>query len=354
MDVCARRLVSTTVLDRAQGYAPLPWGIDLLLTDACNLRCTYCPITTDMLALRPSAVMDTDQALRFLESVAHFRPMIRMFGGEPLLHPEWPRIFAHTHALGLPFTLVTNGTRIAGRAEELVRSGITAIGISVDPPAAHDRHRGVGSFALCRTAIDELRDVKARLGSGTPLIEIFTTVYEGTYAHLVEWADELRTWPIDMLRLQHQIWLRTAQRPVSEALIESACGDATFFRSDVDTYCSDAMPDVDAEVLERQLRHLHATHYPFKIELHPPLPVHEMIEFYRNPDFKRVTERPCTLISSYTFVDPRGRLYPCLTLDMGSVFDEPFHEVWNGEKFRAFRRLLREHERLPLCERCPA
>lgn len=33
---------------------------------------------------------------------------------------------------------------------------------------------------------------------------------------------------------------------------------------------------------------------------------------------------------------------------------EPFDAVWNGEKFRAFRRLLREHERLPLCERCPA
>lgn len=340
--------------DRSLGYAPLPWGIDLLLTDACNLRCTYCPITTDMLTLRPSAVMETHQALRLLESVAHFRPMIRMFGGEPLLHPEWPRIFARTHELGLPFTLVTNGTPIAGRAEELVRSGITAVGISVDPPEAHDRHRGAGSFALCKDVIGELQDAKARLGSGTPLLEIFTTVYEGTYEHLVDWAEALRAWPIDMLRLQHQIWLRTAQRPVSEALIADACGDSSFFRSDVDTYCSDAMPDIDAAMLERQLRHLQATPFPFKVEFHPPLPVPEMIEFYRSPDFRRVTERPCTLISRYAFVDPRGRLYPCMTLDMGSVFDEPFHAVWNGEKFRAFRRLLREHERLPLCERCPA
>jgi MoaA/NifB/PqqE/SkfB family radical SAM enzyme len=342
------------VTERALGYAPLPWGIDLLLTDACNLRCTYCPITTDMVTLRPSAVMDTGKALRFLESVAPFRPMIRMFGGEPLLHPEWPRIFARTHELGLPFTIVTNGTRIAGHAEELVRSGITAVGISVDPPVAHEKHRGAGSFAMCRSVIDELHDAKARLGSGTPLIEIFTTVYDGTYDHLIEWADELRTWPIDMLRFQHQIWLRTAQRPVSEALIAGACGDSEFFRSDVDTYCSDHMPDVDSAVLERHLLHLRATQYPFKVEFHPPLPVHEMLEFYRNPGFRRVTERPCTLISSYAFVDPRGRLYPCLTLDMGNVFDEPFPDVWNGEKFRAFRRLLREHERLPLCERCPA
>ena len=77
-------------------------------------------------------------------------------------------------------------------------------------------------------------------------------------------------------------------------------------------------------------------------------------EFYANPDFKRVTARPCTLISSYAFVDPRGRLYPCLTLDMGNVFERPFEEVWNGRKFRAFRKLLRREQRLPLCERCPA
>lgn len=157
-----------------------------------------------------------------------------------------------------------------------------------------------------------------------------------------------------MLRLQHQIWLRTAKRLVSERMIAGACGESTFFRSDVDAYCSEAMPDVDAAVLERNLRHLHATRYPFRVELHPPLPVREMLDFYRDRDFRRVTDRPCTLISSYAFVDPRGRLYPCLTLDMGNVFDEPFDAVWNGDKFRAFRRLLREHERLPLCERCPA
>lgn len=341
-------------LRRGLGYAPLPWGIDLLLTDACNLRCTYCPITTDMITLRPSAVMDTGKAIRFLGSVAAFRPMIRMFGGEPLLHPEWPRIFAAAREHGLPFTIVTNGTRIAGRAEEIVRSGLLAVGISVDPPQAHDKYRGAGTFEECRRVIAELQDAKERFGSKTPLVEIYTTVYDGTYDTLIDWAEQLRGWNIETLRLQHQIWLRTAQRPVSEQMIAAATGDSTFFRSDVDTYCSDTMPDVDIDVLEAQLRHVYTEKYPFHVEIHPPLPVHEMLEFYRNPDFRRVTERPCTLISNYAFVDPRGRLYPCLTLDMGNVFDEPFESVWNGRKFRAFRRLLRHHQRLPLCERCPA
>lgn len=336
------------------GYARLPWGIDLLLTDACNLRCTYCPITTDMVTQRPSAVMETAKAIAFMQSVAPFRPMIRFFGGEPLIHPEWPRIFAAARDNGLPFTVVTNGTRILGHAEELVKTGILAVGISVDPPAAHDRYRGKGTFEMCRQVVRELHEAKARLGSATPQIEIYTTVYDGTYDALADWAELLRDWNIETLRLQHQIWLRTAQRPESEWLITRAIGDSEFFRSDVDTYCSDVMPAIDTAVLEQQLRTVYEGVYPFRVEVHPPLPVAEMLDFYRNPDFKRQTARPCTLIANYAFVDPRGRLYPCLTLDMGNVFEKPFEAVWNGRRFRAFRRLLRREQRLPLCERCPA
>lgn len=341
-------------LKRASGYAPLPWGVDMLLTDACNLRCTYCPITTDMNVRRPSAMMDTGRAIRFIESLAYFRPMIRFFGGEPFLHPEWPRIFGAAVANGLPITVVTNGTRLVGRSEDLVRSGLAAVGISVDPPGPNDKDRGDGTFAICKSVIDEIVRTRKRLGSASPLIEIYSTVYEGTYSQLADWAEELAGWGIDTLRLQHQIWLRTAQRPVSEEMIRKATGDSTFFRSDVDTYCSDVMPNVDVDVLETQLRVLETKPFPFRMEYHPPLPIREMMEYYRNPDFRRETQRPCTLISNYAFVDPRGRLYPCLTLDMGNVFEEPFESVWNGRKFRAFRQLLHREERLPLCERCPA
>jgi Fe-coproporphyrin III synthase len=351
-----RTAVTTFAREARQsaGYAPLPSGIDLLLTDACNLHCAYCPITIDQTARRARTMIDTAKAIEFLESVAYFRPMIRIFGGEPFLHPQWPRIFSAAVANGLPLRVVTNGTRLLGRAKEIVQSGLIAIGISVDPPIAHDTFRGPGTFSLCEQVIAEIDRAKKELGSSTPAVEIYTTVHEGTYAALTSWAEQLRFWKVDLLRLQHQIWLRVAQRPASERLITEAIGDSTFFQSDVDTYCSDAMPNIDPAILESELRGLQGGVYPFRIEIQPPLPVEEMIEFYRNPDFKRSMARACMLISNYAFVDPLGRLYPCLTLDMGNVFNQPFVGVWNGSKFRAFRRLLRREQRLPLCERCPA
>jgi MoaA/NifB/PqqE/SkfB family radical SAM enzyme len=307
-----------------------------------------------MAARRPSPFVETRKAIRFLESVADFRPRIRLFGGEPFLHRDWRAIVGAAVRNGLQTLAVTNGTLLPGRAEELVESGLAAVGISVDPPAVHDSFRGDGTFSVAEKVVREIHAARERLGSPTPAIEIFTTVTEATYSELTGWARRLRDWPIDLLRLQHQIWLRRSQRPASERLIEEAVGDAAFFRSDVDTYCSDEMPDVDPSILERELRDLASAAHPFRIEMYPPLPVEEMTGFYRNPEFRRRTARACGLIWNYAFVDPIGRLYPCMPLDMGSVFDEPFERVWNGPKFRAFRRLLRREERLPLCERCPA
>jgi len=58
-------------------------------------------------------------------------------------------------------------------------------------------------------------------------------------------------------------------------------------------------------------------------------------------------------MEGFAFVDPRGRLYPCLTLDMGNIFERPLLALWNGARFRAFRRLIRREGRLLLCHRCP-
>lgn len=338
----------------ALGYAALPWGLDLLLTDSCNLRCTYCPVATDELAHRTGNFLDTAQGLRFLDSIASFRPMIRLFGGEPFLHPEWRRIVAAAVAKGLPVTAVTNGVNLAGSAEDLVRSGLLALGISIDPPESHDRDRGRGTFTRCKELVAEIAAARSRLGSDTPRLEIYTTVHERSYAALGGWAEQLRRWPIETLRIQHLIWFSSARWDRSAVLLERAMGTSRLFRADVEHYRSDAMPSVDPGRLVSEIRRATAVRASWNLEMHPPLPAEEMGRFYGETDFTRGTERSCALVSRYAFVDPIGRLYPCLTLDMGNVFDDPFESVWNGKKFRAFRRLIRRHQRLPLCERCPA
>jgi MoaA/NifB/PqqE/SkfB family radical SAM enzyme len=338
-----------------RGFSAPPWGIDLLLTDACNLRCSYCPIWGEdaVVPVKPH-MMDTEAAFGLIRSVAPFRPMIRLFGGEAFLHPEWKTIVGFARTQGLHCTAVSNGTRLGRQAEDVVRSGMLAVGISLDTTdPANDASRGKETLATVRAGLAALAEAKRRLGSTTPGVEIYTTVHEGTYHRLADWCDELAEWEIDKLRLQHLIWFSSAQHATSMELLREVMPDPFFFRAEDASYRRDTLPAIDVAVLAEQLRIIRGREYPFRIESHPDLSVEEMVRYYGDPEFTRRDKVTCTTMENYAFVDPKGRLYPCLTLDMGNVFESSFEEVWNGARFRSFRRLIRQEKRLPLCHRCP-
>lgn len=337
------------------GYAEPPWGLDLLITDACNLRCSYCPMWGERApVLRKPTLMGVEDAERVLDGVAGFRPMIRLFGGEPFVHPRWPSIVAAVRERGMTCTAVTNGMRLWSDAESLVRTGLYAVGVSLDTEGdAHDADRGTDTFGRLRDGLEALHEAKRRLASDTPRIEIFTTVHEGTYDRLIDWARRLSDWPIDTLRVQHLIWFSSNQLDASMTLLNSALPSPHLFRSEDRTFCRDELPRVDPAVTAGQLSALRRADLPFRVELHPDLPAEEMRRYYGEREFRRRGRPACTTMESYAFVDPAGRLYPCLTFDMGNVFERPFLEVWNGKRFRAFRRLVRRERRLPLCHRCP-
>lgn len=80
------------------------------ITNRCNLRCSFCAGTS-----RPPASMDPDF---FAAVLAQVRPLTGQVClhvlGEPLLHPELPRILEHCAAAGLLVNLTTNGTLLPG------------------------------------------------------------------------------------------------------------------------------------------------------------------------------------------------------------------------------------------------
>ena len=172
-------------------------------------------------------------------------------------------------------------------------------------------------------------------------------------SNLAAWAAELSSWGIHALRLQHLIWCSSRQLSASMDLLGEALPDPSLFGSEEETYRRDEAFAIDGAVLVEQVKALKNGRYPFQIALHPDLPLADLARYYADPEFQRRQRPACTTMESYAFVDPRGRLYPCVTLDMGNVFERPFLEVWNGRRLRAFRRLVRRRRRLPFCQRCP-
>lgn len=135
------------------------YGVTLVMTTACNLRCWYCFQNTGVdertgIATRiPSRTMTTEVirgsaefARRHMEPLAARRVVLTLFGGEPLLaHPRclealtvYRELFDEVDAL-----MVTNAVRLdLTRAEKLHRAGLTQVQITLDGPrSTHDRTR---------------------------------------------------------------------------------------------------------------------------------------------------------------------------------------------------------------------
>lgn len=166
-------------------------------------------------------------------------------------------------------------------------------------------------------------------------------------------AEELASWEISLLRLQQLIWFSPAQLDSSMVGLRARFEDPTFHRHEETTYCRSEPYGFDPAVMVEQLARLRELEVPFRIEEHRRIALDELEGFLTAAEYTRGTDLACRTMEYSTYVDPAGMLYPCMSLDMGNVFERPFLEVWNGPRFRAFRRLLRRRGRLPFCHRCP-
>lgn len=127
----------------------------LLLTDQCNLKCTYCFEETPVISskkLVPLIMMNTetaDHALRFFAELTskygrkEAKKIIHLYGGEPLLNPKVVRfVIEQITKLKekniLPkdceIVLVTNGTLLTDEMARLFAKHHVAVGVSIDGP----------------------------------------------------------------------------------------------------------------------------------------------------------------------------------------------------------------------------
>lgn len=118
------------------------------ITRTCNLRCVHC--YADSHAEKYPGELNWEQCCSVIDDLARYRVnALLLSGGEPLLHPQLPRLLERATSRGLKVTISTNGTRITPEYAALFKKlGVAYVGISLDGiGAVHDRFRGVpGAF----------------------------------------------------------------------------------------------------------------------------------------------------------------------------------------------------------------
>ncbi|MGH8066618.1 MAG: radical SAM/SPASM domain-containing protein [Candidatus Entotheonellia bacterium] len=126
--------MSDATLDRVKGSAarwfpqlirPEPRSLFIALTANCNLHCQGCRYGRDFMPGQQLSwamvrnLLDDAKALGF--------DRVRLYGGEPLLHKDLPRIVEHAARLGLRFWITTNGILLREHIDALFNAGLRRV-----------------------------------------------------------------------------------------------------------------------------------------------------------------------------------------------------------------------------------
>ena len=164
------------------------------VTDRCDLRCVYC-MAEDMTFVPKGELLTLEELDRLCSAFVDLGVRkIRITGGEPLVRRNVTTLFdslgrhLKTGALS-ELTLTTNGTHLARHAQDLVRSGVRRINVSLDSLKA-DRFKKITRWG----DVDRVRDgIRAAKDAGLK-IKINTVALKGVnedeFDELVAWCGD--------------------------------------------------------------------------------------------------------------------------------------------------------------------
>ncbi len=194
--VLARR---TAADERARRLRVVPTSLDIYLTDACNMRCTYCG-SRRFIDGGGARTLDLPTLLRAVDRYAALVAPgpgadpagvreVSFTGGEPLL--RYGLLKAAVTAIRrkypwLKITVFTNGTLLdREKSAFLLDSGARLI-VSLDGGAAvNDRHRKFGRRSAFRAVAANLRRLPPAWRAGIHLMATFTQATVGRLAETV-------------------------------------------------------------------------------------------------------------------------------------------------------------------------
>ena len=132
------------------------------VTDQCNLRCKYCVVSSDIPFLKQENLLSFDEIDRLIKIfVNHGIDRIRITGGEPLVRPGLLPFLkkikqAHPH---VKLFMTTNGLLLEKYAQEIAKTGISTLNVSLDTTNP-DKFKSITGANRLETVLSGIKAIK--------------------------------------------------------------------------------------------------------------------------------------------------------------------------------------------------
>ncbi len=338
------------------------------ITDICNLRCHTCGQWGDRGFLHGRDLKDlkkeevsTARYLEVLEDLVRHghRPLIYLWGGEPMLYEGTLPVIEAATALGLPTAIATNGTRIAAAAERLAQAPMFLLQISIDGHTAelHNRLRpaagGTDNFADIVKGLEAVHEARRNRGSNLPLIASLTTISQGNISHLVDIYEAFRD-KVDLFIFYLAWWIDPENARAHDEDFQRRFGFKPMRHWG---WVGDWKP-ASYEELDRELKTLEARCRSWSA---PPATILPRILgpdnlcAYYTDHRARFGYDQCISIFQAVEVNSNGDMSPCRDYHdyvVGNIKEATITELWNSPAYQKFRCSLATEGLMPVCSRC--
>jgi radical SAM protein with 4Fe4S-binding SPASM domain len=343
------------------GKAP-PVTIELVPTDKCNLNCLSCwrrGWSEEELKKKYEQEMSDERLLKLVDEAAELgvKEIAFVGGGEPLMRSVTVELFKKMKKYGMIGDLVTNGTLFTKELIELlVKIGWDRIKFSIDGPDAdvHDYLRQTkGAFKRATNNIKLFSQIKKKFKTDKPTLILQSVLSVENYKKLpklVKLGYELGVNEMTLLPLtifdksMENLKLNEKQvkefRPILLKTIKllekfGIGGNYHEFLNEEYILKTENMDEVMMEEIGKMIKEEYSSSKD---------PI-------RNFEFL-----PCYAPWIHITILPNGNIAPCFSPWVWntkvSIKDESLKELWYGEYFNKFRRIILKRKLSENCKKC--
>ncbi len=138
--------------------APHPRQLTIAVTAHCNLRCAGCGYGRTFME---GNQLSLETLLSVLEDASRAGvTTVRLYGGEPLLHPQLPEVIRRAVDLGMTAYITTNGILLGQKIDRLYSAGLRLATVGFyGTEGAYDQHTQRGpNFARLERSLSRVRE----------------------------------------------------------------------------------------------------------------------------------------------------------------------------------------------------